>query len=416
MRIIRWPIVSLLLLALLMGLFVTGYLSNSKIKSDFNYYSSEALDTIVKVGTLKLNLFHSYLRIENIIVIDPVNKSKFAFRAKSIDLRADVSKFLERRVLLREARIHDSYVKLSQTKKGDFVFLSERAHNMAEFEPTVVKINKILTWTADHLNPVKIISPIKNKFTEKQNITNKNYNLQSNTLKNNTTTQLIVKGFKLKLPRDYPDFLVKKLLIANCNIDLFPYAAKSPIKLRNISGKFFELSSRPKKHPKPVTLLANGFIGEGTDSWFNISARIDGFAGRTNIVIDFAVSNIFLPEFLPLIDAYTPLGRIMDIDEGKLTARGRFQITEGKIVPSSVYCRLDNFTAQTIGELTGQEWLNSISISNAFFEAVIPINNKKPYFHFETAFEKEDFETTIHNFQLRFKPSDLDGDLLDGIF
>jgi len=416
MKIIRWPIVSLLLLALLMGLFVTGYLSNSKIKNDFSYYSSEALDTIVKVGKLKLNLFHSYLRIENIIVIDPVNKSKFAFRAKSIDLRADVSKFLERRVLLREARIHDSYVKLSQTKKGDFIFLSERAHNMAEFEPTVVKINKILTWTADHLNPVKIISPIKNRFTGKQNITNKNYNLKIDTLKNNTTTQLIVKGFKLKLPRDYPDFLVKKLLLANCNIDLFPYSAKSPIKLHNISGSFFELSSRPKKHPKPVTLLANGFIGEGTDSWFNISARIDSFAGRTNIMIDFAVSNIFLPDFLPLIDPYTPLARIMDIDEGKLTARGRFQITEGKIVPSSVYCRLDNFTAQTVGELTGQEWLNSISISNAFFEAVIPINNEKPYFHFETAFEKEDFETTIHNFQLKFKPSDLDGDLLDGIF
>jgi len=95
MKIIRWPVVSLLLLALLIGLFVTGYLSDSKIKNDFEYYSSEALNTIVKVGKLKLNLFHSYLRIENIVVIDPINKSKFAFKAKSIDLRADVSKFLK---------------------------------------------------------------------------------------------------------------------------------------------------------------------------------------------------------------------------------------------------------------------------------------------------------------------------------
>jgi len=120
--------------------------------------------------------------------------------------------------------------------------------------------------------------------------------------------------------------------VANCNIDLYPYKIESPIKLRNISGTFFELSSRPKKHPKPVTLLANGFIGDGTDSWFNISARIDGYAGRTNVVIDFAVSNIFLPDFLPLVDVYIPYVRILDIADGRLTARGRFQISEGEIV------------------------------------------------------------------------------------
>ena len=416
MKIIRWPVVSLLLLALLIGLFVTGYLSDSKIKNDFEYYSSEALNTIVKVGKLKLNLFHSYLRIENIVVIDPINKSKFAFKAKSIDLRADVSKFLERRILLREARIHDSNIKLTQTRKGKFLFLSERAHDMAEYEPTVVKINRILTWTTDHLNPIKIISPIKNSLTEKQSITNKNYKLEIDAPLDNTTTQIFVRGYRLKLPHDYPDFLAKKLLVANCNIDLYPYKIESPIKLRNISGTFFELSSRPKKHPKPVTLLANGFIGDGTDSWFNISARIDGYAGRTNVVIDFAVSNIFLPDFLPLVDVYIPYVRILDIADGRLTARGRFQISEGEIVPSSVYCRLDNFTAQAAGELTGQKWLNSLSVSNTFLEAVIPINNKKPYFHFETAFEQENFKTTIHNFQLKFKPSDLDGDLLDGVF
>jgi hypothetical protein len=107
---------------------------------------------------------------------------------------------------------------------------------------------------------------------------------------------------------------------------------------------------------------------------------------------------------------------MLDIEDGYFTARGHFEIKNGKIVPSSVYCRLDNFTAQAIGETTGQKWLNSLSISNAFLEAVIPVNDKKPYFHFETAFEQENFKTTIHNFQLKFKPSDLDGDLLDGVF
>ena len=416
MKFIRWPMISFFLLAMLIGFFMTGYLSNSKIRNDFEYYSSESLSTIVKVGKLNLNLFRSYLRIDNIIVIDPVNKSRFAFRAKSIDLQADVSKFLERRIYLRDARINDSYIKLTQNRKGRFVFLSERAHNMAEYEPTIVKINRILTWTADHLNPVKIISPIKNSLTEKQNITNKNYKLKIDSLQNNTTTQLVVRGYKLKLPHDYPDFLVKNLTIENGNIDLFANAAESPIKLRNISGNVFELSSRPKKHPKPVIIIANGFIGEGTDSWFNISAIIDAYAGRTNITIDFAFTNIFLPEFLPLVDAYTPYAKMMDIVDGNLTARGTFQISEGKIVPSSVYCCLDNFTAQAAGEATGQKWLSALCISNAFLEAVIPIDDKKPYFHFEDAFEKGNLRTTIHNFQLKFKPSDLDGDFLDGVF
>ncbi|RLD12126.1 MAG: hypothetical protein DRI44_01705 [Chlamydiae bacterium] len=415
MKLIRWPVVSLILFALLIGFFITDYLSNSKIRNDFEYYSSEALNTIVKVGTLNLKIFRSSLRLENILVIDPVNKSRFAFRAKSIVLRADVSKFFERRMFLQEAKIHDSYIKLTQTKKGKFTFLSERAYNMAEYEPTVIKINRILTWTADHLNPVKIVSPIKKRIIENQNITNKNSSFKINTLRNNSTTQLVFRGYKLKLPRDYPDFLVKTLSIANCNIDLYPYAIKSPIKLRNIHGKIFELSSRPKKHPKPVTLLANGFVGDKSNGWFNVSARIDAYAGRTNIIIDFAVSNIFLPEFLSLVNPYTPYAKILDIESGQLTARGRFQIRKGKIVPSSVYCRLDNFTAQAVGELVGQEWLNSLSISNTFLEAVIPINNKKPYFHFETAFEKENFRTTIHNFQLKFKPSDLGDDLLDGV-
>jgi len=415
MKFIRWPIVSLLLFALLIGFFLTDYLSNSKIRNNFEYYSSETLDTIVKIGTLNLKIFRSYLRIEDILVIDPVNKSRFAFRAKSIDLRADVSKFFERRVVFREAKIHGSYIKLTQSKEGKFAFLSENAYLTSEHEPTVVKINKIFTWTADHLNPVKILSPIKEKLTKNQSTTNKNRNFKIETLRNNTTTQLVVRGYKLKLPRDYPDFLVKTLSIANCNIDLYPHLAKSPVRFRNIFGKVFELSSRPAKHPKPVTLLAKGFIGDGSDSWFNVSARTDTYAGRTNIVIDFAVSNIFLQEVLPLVDTYVPYTRMLEITDGHLTARGRFQIREGKIIPTSVYCRLDNFTAQAAGELTGQNWLDSLYISNSFLEAVIPINDQKPYFHFETAFEKDNFRTTIHNFKLKFKPSDLDKDFLDGM-
>ena len=414
MKFIRWPVVSFILFALLIGFFLTGYLSNTKIKNDFEYYSSDALNTIVKVGSLNLNIFHSYLRMENILVIDPESKSRFAFSAKSIDLKADVSKFFEKRIVLREAKIHNATLKLKQTKKGKFAFLSRKAYMMAEYEPTIVKINRILTWTADHLNPVKILSPINEKFIE--TATNNNFDINIKTLKNNSSTQIVVRGYKLKLPNDYPDFLAKIIAFANCNIDLYPFGKDKPVKLRSVSGKIFELSSRPRKHPKPVTFLANGFVGDGMHSWFNVAARTDAYGGKTNIIIDFAISNVFLPNLLPLVNAYTSYARIMNIQNGYLTARGRFQIKDGKIIPSSVYCRLDNFTAEALGETTGQKWLNSLSFQNSFLEAVIPINDKKPYFHFETAFEKENFRTKIHNFKLKLKPSDLKGDLFKDVF
>jgi len=414
MKFIRWPIVSLLLFALLIGFFMTGYLSNSKIKNDFEYYSSDALNTIVKVGKLDLNIYHSYLRMENIIIIDPGNKSRFAFSAKSIDLKADVSKFFEKRIVLREARIHNGALILRQTKKGRFAFLSKRAYQMSEYEPTIIKINKILTWTADHLNPIKIFSPGNNQILNEA--TNTNYNFDIKTLKNNSSTQIVVRGYELKLPNDYPDFLAKLISFANCNIDLYPFGRDKPLKLRNVSGKIFELSSRPQKHPKPVTFLANGFVGNNPHSWFNIAARTDVYSGRTNIVIDFAVSNVFLPDILSIANVYTSYARMLDIENGYFTARGHFEIKNGKIVPSSVYCRLDNFTAQAIGETTGQKWLNSLSISNAFLEAVIPVNDKKPYFHFETAFEQDNINTKIHNLKIKIKPSDLGGDMFNDIF
>ena len=74
MKFIRWPVISVLLLAVLIIFFMTGYLSNSSIRNDFEYYSTEALNTIVKVGSLNLNVFHSFIRVQDIIVIDPESK------------------------------------------------------------------------------------------------------------------------------------------------------------------------------------------------------------------------------------------------------------------------------------------------------------------------------------------------------
>ncbi len=420
MRFIRWPIVSLLLLAILIGFFIIGHLSDTVIRQDLEYYSSEALDTIVQVGTLKLNVFHSVVRAEDVTVIDPGNKSRYAFRARRVDLRADVTRFFEKRVLLRDARIHNCYLRVHQTEKGEIDFLSDAAIEMAGYEPTIVKVRRILTWTADHVNPVKLVSTLRSTAEparqQPSGLEDAPDEYEQTPLPVGVETQTVVRGFRLKLPRDYPDFVLKELSVANGALEIVPYNHTRGLLLHHVWGKCFGLSSLPTKHPKPITFAAKGFVGPKSNSWFNVSGRVDIFGGRTNVLVDFALSNINLMAVLPLVSPYTEYARMLNITSGRLTMRGRFQFEDGVIHPSTIYCRLDGFSGRASGVATGQKWLDSLSISDGFIEAAIPIDNTPPYFHLDTAFENENFRTTIRDFKMKFKPSDIGDDLFDGVF
>jgi len=185
------------------------------------------------------------------------------------------------------------------------------------------------------------------------------------------------------------------------------------IVLHDVLGKGFEISSLPKKHPKPITIAAKGKIGEEKDAWFNLSARIDLFAGKTNVIVDCAISNVNILSVLPLIKTYSHYTDIIDISSGKLTLRGRFKFENGIIYPSTLYCYFNNLSAKATGKKTGQKWLNSFSFQNAVLEISVPVDNNPPYFHFEEAMENQNFRTEIKNFKMKIKASDLKGDLFD---
>ncbi len=413
MKFIRWPFVSFILLGILFSFFYVGYFADSSIKEDFENYSSEALNSIVRVGKLKLNVFHSIISAEKIFVIDPGNKSKPAFRARQINLHADVTKFFEQRIFLRDVVVKSGALRLLQTKEGDFDFISDAAVAIADYDPVLVKIQKVMTWSADKINPIKAISSIDSSSESSLKKDKSLKEFDELPLFIDTETQTVVRGFKLKLPKDYPDLLIKKLLLINCFVELVPTGKKNGLILRDIQGRGFEISSLPKKHPKPITIAVKGKIGDEDDAWFNVSARIDLFAGKTNVLVDCVISNVNILSVLPLVKTYSDYTDVIDISSGKLTLRGRFKFENGVIHPSTFYCYFNNLSAKATGKKTGQAWLNSFSFQNAVLEITVPVDNNPPYFHFEEAMENQNFRTEIKNFRMKIKASDLKGDLFD---
>jgi len=233
MKFIRWPFVSLILLGILFSFFYVGYFDDSTIKEDLEFYSSEALNSIVRVGKLKLNIFHSVISGKNIFVIDPSKKSKPAFWAKQIDLRADVTKFFEQRIFLKDVVVKEGGLRLLQTKDGTFDFISDAAVAIADYEPVLVKIQKVMTWSADKINPIKTISTIGSTAESSLKKDKSLKNFDELPLFIDSKTQTVVRGFQLKLPKDYPDLLIKKLLLANCSIELVPAGKKTGLVLHD---------------------------------------------------------------------------------------------------------------------------------------------------------------------------------------
>ena len=411
--------ICLILLVLLIGFFMIGYLSETTIRRDVEFYTSEAFNTLVRIGDMQMSVYPSTISASEIEVIDPENKSRAVFSAKSINLVADIARFLEQRVVLRELQLQDVYLRLLQTKNGRFDFLSDHAVAMAEYEPTLVRVGKVFSWTADQVNPMHIIPntppvtppPLPQDARADQDEANR---LEQLPPLINVKTQELVRGFRLKLPRDYPDFLVKDLCFNNVAIELCPYRERRGLLLHDLSGRAVELSSRPTKHPKPITALVSGYAGPGSSAWITVSTRLDFFAGRTNINVDFVVSNIQLLAVLPLVKLYTPLVEMLNIQSGNLTAYGRIRFINGALEPSGLYCKLERFTGNVRNVPKKYEWLRMLTISNALVEMTVPLDNTPPYFHLETAFAKQKFRTEIHDFKFEFRAKDIGKDVLDG--
>ncbi|NLF38396.1 hypothetical protein GX586_03060 [bacterium] len=416
MKIIRWPVLTFALLALLTGFFAIGQFDRNVIRGDVESVATEALDAMVRVGGLDMSVYRTSIRLDDVSVVDPGNKLKDIFHASVVDIDADMARFFEKRIVLRSVALSNGYLRLNQTEKGRFDFLSDAAVGGAAGEPTLLRVSRILSWTADQVNPMNVLAraplPLPVPAPDSPDEVER-YTRQPPLVKKEA--EQVVRGFRLKLPRDYPDLLVNALSAEGVSIELVPYHRGASVLFHGLRGGATDLSSRPSKFPKPIVAWLTGYVGAGTDSPLIAATSVDLYGGRTNVTVEFSVTNVNLLAALPFIRGYTAYAAMLDIQSGVLTAHGKIEIRDGRPAPGSVYCRIDGFSGSFAALGKEFPWLQDMTVSDTTLEMVVPIDAKRPYFHLEQAFEKQQMRTSIKNFKLKINAKELGGDALDGM-
>lgn len=415
MKIIRWPIISLALLALLVGFFLIGYAGSPHLRSNLESFATDTFDTPVSVGALDLNIYHSHIGVENITVTDPENKARYIFTAEKLDLQADLAAFFQKRIMLEYVDVVKTYVRLLQKQDGTFDFISEKAVDIADIEPTTVKVGKIVTWTADKVNPVEILAKlgpsIPNSNDESPGTPRMPGTDTSREQKKTTTRS---RSYRLKIPKEYPDITVDDITVWHGRFSLYPYREITPLVLHDINGRCRNISSRPTMMPKPIAFTVRSYIGDGTQSWAKVSGSLDVYKGRTNLAFRFEATNVNLLAWLPLMRVYSPYTEMLDIKSGTMYVNGGFSCKDGVVSPSSMYIHVKNFTARATGEGLDIDWLRNLSVSDAEFDLVVPIDNTSPYIHFADAVKQQNFRVKqIRNIELRMKTDELKKEFLN---
>jgi hypothetical protein len=414
-KIIRWPIISLALLALLVGFFLIGYAGSPHLRSNLESFATDTFDTPVSVGDLELNIYHSHIGAESITVTDPENKARYIFTAEKLDLQADLAAFFQKRILLNYIDVVKTSVRLLQKKDGTFDFISEKAVDIADLEPTTVKVGKVITWTADKVNPVEILSKLGpsipgDETDSPETLRKPEKDPSREKIKKPPSSH----GYRLKIPKEYPDITVDDITVWYSRFSLYPYREITPMVLHGINGRCRNISSRPTRMPKPITFTVSSYIGDGTQSWTKVSGSVDVYKGRTNLAFRFEATNVNLVAWLPLMRVYSPYTEMLDIKSGILYVNGRFSLKDGVVSPSSMYIHVKNFTARATGEGLDIDWLRNLSVSDAEFDLVVPIDNKDPYIHFAEAVKEQNFRVKqMRNIELRIKTDELKKEFLD---
>jgi len=417
MKLIRWPALCLMLLCLLAGFFIVGQAGNTVVRTNLEAIASNEFGAQASVGSLDLSVFGSYIAAEDLALADPADAKRAVFAARHVGLYADLARFFERRALIKQAVVDDARIVLFQTQHGSLAFMSEQARLQLAHEPASVRLNRILTWTTDQINPMKAFPAMPAALIPSGGKTALD---TVPVLDHGAQQEAVVRGFRLRLPRDYPDLLLKELSVNNALIELVPFSATTGLVLHAVSGSCTELSTNPQKNPEPVRFITRGFIGEGTSSWFAIAGTVDLFAGGTNLFIDFSLNNMPVSAALPFARTYTRILDMLAIQSGFLTARGHVQLVDGVVQPSTVKLRAEGFTANAhaLTDATGRDlgWLRFLSVSNSMIEAVVPIDAKKPYFHVDEAIKKQDVKVELKNIEFKINLGKDGTKALDGLF
>lgn len=401
MKIIRWPAVAVLALALLVGFFWMGHAGDEVVRRNLETLGAYELKTLFRVGAVDLSVYESYLRIGRITVMDPGQRGAVLFAAEEVDLRADPTSFFARRVRLHEAHVASATARVLQTRDGRFVFLSDAARAMLGHEPLHVRARRIVSRAAQHINPLAVAGMIAPRIAPIDRTPRTNHVGHA-------------REFRLPLPRR-PEFALDLLTVSNGVLNVFPAFHGTPLILHGIFGYCSGISSLPRGHAMPISFAAFGYVGHGTDAWVAAMGEVDFRGTSTNIMVDFAFSNIALRSILPFARVYTRFLDNLRVETGTLSAHGRVKI-EGRVVqPSTVQLQVADLTARADGFSGELAWLNALAISNTTLAIAVPIDNTPPYVHIDQALKEQRVRTQIERFELRINVRDLQHDFLKGL-
>lgn len=401
MKIIRWPAVAILSLALLIGFFWMGHSGDEIVRRNLESFGSYELNTLFKVGAVDLSVYESYLRVENITVMDPGQRGRALFTARHVDLRADIASFFERRAGLHAAHVEQAAARVLQTRTGTFVLLSDTARTMLAHEPMAVRVRRIMSWATQQINPLAIAGIVAPR-------------LGTEIAMPAVATSHVARAPEFRLPAGArrPEFFLNLLTISNCTLELVPFGDAEPVPLHSVRGYCTGISSMPRTHDQPITFAAFGYIGAGEDAWVAAAGEVDFRGGATNITVDFAFSNVLLRSVLPFARVYTRFLDNLNVHAGTLSARGRVALRDMIVQPSVIDVRVDGLTARASGFANELAWLNMLAISNTSLAMQVPLDNTPPYVHMDTALKEQKVQTQIEQFELRINVRDLQHDFL----
>ncbi|MCX7847679.1 MAG: hypothetical protein N2595_06605 [bacterium] len=402
MRIIRWPAVALCSLGLLVGFFWIGHSGDEVIRRNLETFGACELNTLFKIGALDLSIYESYLRAGDVEVMDPGQRGRALFTAREVDLRADMKSFFERRAGLKEAHVEGATARVLQTRDGRFVFLSETARTMLRYEPLGVRVRRIMSRATAQMNPLLVGGEIVSR-------------LGGGAARLLTGEVARSREFRLTVGARRPEFYLDLLTVSNGVVELVPWGGGEGLVVHGLHGYCTGISSLPRAHDQPIIFGAFGYVGGGTDAWLAAVGEVDLRGTATNVVVAFAFSNIALRSVMPFARVYTGFFDNLQVEGGRLSARGRVAVQGRKVEPSEVDLHVDELSGRAEGFVGELAWLNALMISNASLAMRVPVDSTPPYVHIDRALKDQKVRTQVERFELRVNVRDLQHDFLRGL-
>lgn len=393
MHIFRWPVISLLL-ALLLGFFLMGnHLFRIPAQTGLTRSIAHMCDTFARIDHVHLSPVNASLSVHSLYIADPAQRTHPLMSARVVDIESDPLAFLDERVVLTAVQADTVSLRLYQTPQGLFTPLPHMAPRDIR-----MRAQNILTYAAEYANPLARIRHTDELISTVPGVPSLPQ------IERKTPREL-----RLDIPTHGPDFVIEKLLLTNVTATLIPLARGriEPLTLHDAVIAAENISSDPYAHPYPIRWAARGWLDEAHKTLCAVSTHIAIEPGYTNITVSYILTNAPLATFLPYVISYVPWLDPEAISSGVITSHGTISIVNDRLVPGTLYCRIDNFTASLENMGAAPPWLRSLSLNNSTLEAELPLTPEPPYLHLEKLLDTRHLRGTFKDVELRIKLDDL---------